>query len=426
MPKNDIPSLSDQAKKTELYHWIGLALTEGVGSIRFFRLIDAFGSATHVFSASYHDLCQIIPAAIAKKIKADLPYAQIEKQLNWAAAAPQRTLLFPPRAAYFTAATYPSLLQELADPPVLLYTVGQLSLLENPCLAVVGSRQCTQEGRQSAYSFAQHLSEQGLSIVSGLALGIDTAAHQGGLCGYGQSIAVLPTSLDKIYPAQNKTLAVTLAKTGLLISEIPIGVNFPIERNFSRRNRLISGLSIGVLVIEAKIKSGSLSTAHHAVDQNRDVFAVPGSIYSDLSTGCHQLIQMGAKLVMHPEDVLNELNLSHSFLTNLSDFSKNDAKLQQQKIQKSKRTIDSQTKIQDINNAISLQLFGSAQENQSSLAESTIVKDPVLHVLKRFKQLDLDRLCEETGLTVSVLSSHLLGLELDGKIQSAAGFYKIL
>lgn len=411
------------SNESELYHWIGLALIEGVGITRFFRLIHAFKTAEQVFRCDYTELCQIVPPRVAAAIKKGPDGLLIEKQLNWANHTPHRFLL---TASPQQTMHYPSLLAEIADPPVLLYAVGQRALLDFPSIGIVGSRQCTAQGRQIAHDFASQLSHQGITIVSGLALGIDTAAHQGGLNGVGKTVAVLPTSLDKIYPAQNKMLAKQIADTGLLVSEIPIGLDFPIERNFSRRNRIISGLSLGVLIVEAKIRSGSLSTAQHALDQNREVFAIPGSIYSELSTGCHALIQSGAKLVTQISDITNELHFAKRIFLNPFSFAENDVTVQQQNIQKNKRTIDSQGKIQDINNAISFPAAMLRQEKRTPIQNETVCTDPVLSLLQRFKQLDLDRLCEETGMSISALSSHLLHLELDGKIISEAGFYKIL
>lgn len=405
--------------ESELYHWIGLALTEGVGVTRFFRLIRAFKTAEQVFRCDYTELCHVVPSRIAAAIKKGVPTSLVDKQLNWVNQAPNRFLCLP-------ISHYPALLTEIADPPVLLYAVGQSKLFNYPSIGIVGSRQCTEQGRQIAHDFAQQLSHQGFTIISGLALGIDTAAHQGALCGSGKTIAVLPTSLDKIYPAQNKILAQQIAAAGLLVSEIPIGVDFPVERNFSRRNRIISGLSLGVLIVEAKIRSGSLSTAQHALDQNREVFAIPSSIYSELSKGCHTLIQTGAKLVTDISDITNELHFTKRNFPDALNFSKNDVTVQQQNIQKNKRTIDSQGKIQDINNAFSFPATTLRQEKRPPIQNEVVDTDPVLILLQRFKQLDLDRLCEETGLSISDLSRHLLHLELDGKIISEAGFYKIL
>ena len=181
-------------------------------------------------------------------------------------------------------------------------------LLNRPSVAVVGSRNATPQGIENAAAFAQALSEAGITVVSGLALGIDAAAHRGGLAGTGSSIAIVGTGLDRVYPAKNRTLARTLAEKGGLLSEFALGTP-PLPGHFPRRNRLISGLSLGVLVVEATLASGSLITARFAVEQGRDVFAIPGSIHSPFSKGSHRLIKDGAKLVETAADVLDELGM---------------------------------------------------------------------------------------------------------------------
>ncbi|MEP7156213.1 MAG: DNA-processing protein DprA [Betaproteobacteria bacterium] len=208
-------------------------------------------------------------------------------------------------------ADYPARLLETADPPVLLYLKGRRALLagaDHAGIAIVGSRNATPGGMQTAQQFARTLSQAGMTIVSGMALGIDTAAHQGGLEGAGSTIAVVGTGLDLVYPARNRQLAHQLATQGLLVSEYALGTP-ALAGNFPRRNRIISGLSRGVLVIEAALASGSLITARQAGEQGREVFAIPGSIHSPFSKGCHALIKQGAKLVDDANDVLVELNL---------------------------------------------------------------------------------------------------------------------
>jgi DNA processing protein len=192
-----------------------------------------------------------------------------------------------------------------------LYARGRIELLRRPALAVVGSRNATAQGAANAESFAKALSDSGLTIVSGLALGVDAAAHRGGLAGAGSTIAVLGTGIDVIYPRTNATLAAQIAERGLLISEFPLATG-ALASNFPRRNRLISGLAQGCLVVEAALASGSLITARSAAEQGREVFAVPGSIHSPVSKGCHALIKSGAKLVESAEDILGELRGFHA------------------------------------------------------------------------------------------------------------------
>ncbi len=201
---------------------------------------------------------------------------------------------------------YPALLREIDDAPVLLYVSGRLDLLDRPALAMVGSRNPSPLGAQTATAFARGFSEAGLTVVSGLALGIDTAAHCGALDGAGSTIAVVGTGLDVVYPAKNRALAARIAQRGTLVSEFPLGVTARPD-HFPRRNRILSGLSLGCLVVEANLRSGSLITARLAADQGRDVFAIPGSIHSPLAKGCHLLIRQGAKLTETVADVVQEL-----------------------------------------------------------------------------------------------------------------------
>ena len=201
---------------------------------------------------------------------------------------------------------YPPLLRQIPYPPPLLFVHGDPDCLRLPQLAIVGTRNPTPLGRETAQRFAAHLAEFGLLITSGLALGIDAAAHQGALAGGGRTIAVMGTSLDRVYPAQHRDLAHAIAERGALVSELSTGTP-PAAENFPRRNRLISGLGLGVLVVEAAAQSGSLITARLANEQGREVFAIPGSIHNPLAKGCHALIRQGAKLVETASDILEEL-----------------------------------------------------------------------------------------------------------------------
>jgi DNA processing protein len=203
---------------------------------------------------------------------------------------------------------YPAQLLTIADPPPLLYAKGRLDLLRQPSVAMVGSRNATPQGKETAKAFARSLSDANVTVVSGLALGIDAAAHEGALCGPGSTIAVVGTGLDRIYPARNREIARTIAEQGLLVSEFSLGTP-PLAGNFPRRNRILSGLARACLVVEATIQSGSLITARFAAEQGRDVFAIPGSIHSPFAKGCHKLIKEGAKLVECAQDVLEELRL---------------------------------------------------------------------------------------------------------------------
>ncbi len=236
--------------------------------------------------------------------KADLlfdgaPAEAIEHSLAWASQPGQSIITLADGG-------YPPALLEIADPPSVLYVRGNPDLLHRRGIAVVGSRNATPQGIQTAESFARHLAAQGLCIVSGLALGIDAAAHRGALAAQGETVAVIGTGADRIYPARNKELAIAIAERGAIVSEFPLGTP-AVAYNFPRRNRIISGLARGVLVVEAAPESGSLITARLAAEQGREVFAIPGSIHSPVARGCHKLIKQGAKLVETAQDILEEL-----------------------------------------------------------------------------------------------------------------------
>ena len=226
----------------------------------------------------------------------------IDAALAWA-AEPGNAILALADAAY------PKRLLDTPDPPTVLYAKGRTELLNAPALAIVGSRNATPQGEANAEAFATTLANAGLTIVSGLALGIDAAAHRGGLRGKSSTIAVIGTGIDRVYPARNQALARDIATQGCIISEFPLGTQ-ALKENFPRRNRVISGLARGCLVVEAAERSGSLITARLSGEQGRDVFAIPGSIHSPLSKGCHKLIKQGAKLVDDASDILDELGLA--------------------------------------------------------------------------------------------------------------------
>lgn len=297
----------DAAGHHGLAAWLRLAQTPGVGPETARRLLAAFGPPENIFSASLSSLQKTVSERVALALHQPPPAATItliEQTLAWAAQAGNHVLTLAD-------ADYPPSLLEIADPPLILYAKGRLELLRRPALAVVGSRNATAQGILNAEKFSQALSQAGYAIISGLALGIDTAAHQGALLaadgdGGGATIAVIGTGADLVYPARNRALAQRIAEAGCILSEYPLGMP-AIAANFPRRNRIISGLARAVLVVEAAAQSGSLITARMAADQGRDVFAIPGSIHAPLSKGCHQLIKQGAKLVESAQDVLEEL-----------------------------------------------------------------------------------------------------------------------
>lgn len=280
--------------------WLRLCLVRGVPARAQRELLRAFGSPAAVISASADALSGIAGREVARALSAGPDENILASTLSWLELEGTRLLALGDR-------DYPPALLQIPDPPTILYSLGRVELLQRPAFAIVGSRNATRQGCADAQAFAHALSNAGYAIASGLALGIDTAAHHGGLAGHSSSIAVVGTGLDRVYPAANRELARRLSREGVLISEFPLG-SPPAAEHFPRRNRLISGLSRGVLVVEAALRSGSLTTARLALEQGREVFALPGSIHSPLSKGCHSLIKQGAKLAESAEDILAELD----------------------------------------------------------------------------------------------------------------------
>jgi DNA processing protein len=344
--------------------WLTLGLIPRLGPVAFRKLLSGFGSPEAALGASTAALANVVGPELAKAIAQGPDADALAASLDWAADEHNRLLTLADQ-------DYPAALLEISDPPPLLYLKGHCALLQRECIAVVGSRNATAQGEADAEAFARDLSDNGFCIVSGLALGIDAAAHRGGLGGKSSSIAVVATGLDSVYPSRNHELAHRLSLEGLLVSEFALGTR-PLPGNFPRRNRLISGLSRGVLVVEAAIKSGSLVTARYALEQGRDVFAIPGSVHSPVSKGCHALIKQGAKLVEASADVLEELG---------------------------------------------------RQPNSNTPAAAPTTKkkySELLHAIG-YDPVDLDTICARSGLTAESASAMLLELELDGMVVRLAG-----
>lgn len=285
--------------------WIRLVEAPGVGCRTAGVLLDAFGSPAAVLRAGHAALAAHVPSTTAAALCAP-PSADtarlIDATLAWLAQPHHHLLtLHDP--------DYPEALRHIPDPPLLLYLKGRRALLQEPMIAIVGSRNASTQGCANAGNFARALSEAGLCVVSGMALGIDTAAHEGALQGAGSTIAVIGTGIDRVYPARNRALAHRIAEDGCIVSEYALGTP-PVANNFPRRNRIISGMAAGVLVVEAAAQSGSLITAQMAAEQGREVFALPGSIHSALAKGCHQLIREGARLVETVDEVLEAMRMS--------------------------------------------------------------------------------------------------------------------
>jgi DNA processing protein len=352
-----------------LASWLQLTLTPGLGAAAIRSLLQQFGLPQNVLSRRPAELAAYAAPAALHALNSDAVAQAVERALGWAAEKNHFIVTLADD-------NYPKALLEIPDPPTLLYAIGRIELLQRTSLAVVGSRNATAQGERNAENFAKALSEAGLTIVSGLAMGIDAAAHRGGLNGPGSTVAVLGTGIDVIYPRSNTQLASQIAEDGLLVSEFPLGTA-PAAYNFPRRNRLISGLGRGCLVIEAAAASGSLITARAAADQGREVFAIPGSIHSPLSKGCHALIKSGAKLVESAEDVLAELSGFRQ-----SGFASTTATSRASR---------------------------GAEAQQGLLAY--IGHDPV----------DVDSLCARAGMSAEQVSSELLRLELDGQVAALPG-----
>lgn len=348
--------------------WLRLTLIPGIGGETQRKLLAAFGLPEAIFSASHSALCAVIGEKALRLLLDTDNAAAVESACEWATREKQHivTLADP---------GYPQALLEIPDPPTLLYVRGRLDLLGRPALAIVGSRNPTPQGIRNAESFSGALAEAGLAIVSGLALGIDAAAHRGALAARGDTIAFIGTGIDRIYPARNIELAHEIGANGAIVSEFPIGT--PVHAaNFPRRNRLISGIARGVLIVEAAIESGSLITARLAGEQGRDVFAIPGSIHSPQSRGCHKLIKQGAKLVETAQDILEELNWTAT------------------------RPRPPETAGEEI--------------NVPPVAQSLLAS-------MGFDPCSLDELVTRSGLTVEALSVMLLHLELEGRVASLPG-----
>ncbi|MES2508873.1 MAG: DNA-processing protein DprA [Pseudomonadota bacterium] len=295
--------------RDELRAWLRLTLSPGVGNEASRKLLATFGSAQAIFEQRAATLKQLLGDKLGQAL-AEEPAtldALLQTTITWLASAPDRQVVTLGDTAY------PASLLNIADPPLMLYMMGSLvkgsaAGDDTNCLAIVGSRNPTPQGEINARQFAKTFGASGMCVVSGLAMGVDGAAHDGALLGGGTTIAVVGTGLDRVYPKKHLELAHRIAASGMIVSEFPLGTP-PISSNFPKRNRIISGLSQGTLVIEAALKSGSLITARMATEQGKEVFAIPGSIHSPQSRGCHWLIKQGAKLVENAEDVLEELQL---------------------------------------------------------------------------------------------------------------------
>lgn len=361
----------------QLKQWLLLSFQPGLGAVRLNALVREFGSASAVLSASYQSLRMGLPEKLAAQLSGNPETPDITERLNhcrlWLESSQAHHIIT------LQSPQYPAALKELSDPPPLLYVMGNLDLLNEPQVAIVGSRRPTPQARRLAQEMAMDLSRKGLVITSGMALGIDAAAHQGALGSYGSTIAVLGTGVDVVYPRSHGDLYQAIAMQGALVSEFPLGTT-PKPGHFPRRNRIISGLSVGVLVVEAALNSGSLISARLAAEQGREVFAVPGSVLNPLSRGCHKLIKEGAVLVESAEDILVELQ---SYL---------------------RAFVVSTSEPEPINSDLS----GVQRVILESMSAEAI---------------SVDLICQISGLSFDEISVILTEMELEGFIESVPGGY---
>lgn len=290
------------AQKTSLESWLTLALTEKVGAITMLKLIRYFGSVDNILSQNIVELEKITNKTIAKLIAEKSSMQLVDKSITWMNSASNRLIIS------IQDDLYPIELKEISDPPLILYLEGNVNLLKNNKFAIVGTRHPTKQGAENAMNFAKDLGHNGLTIVSGMALGIDKYAHYGALQSPSSTIGVLGTGLNLRYPKSNDALYDKMLESGLLISEFALNVS-PLPGNFPRRNRIVAGLSLGCLIIESTIDGGSMISANMAAEMGREVMAIPGSIHNPVARGCHKLIKLGAKLVENSNDVLEELRL---------------------------------------------------------------------------------------------------------------------
>jgi DNA processing protein len=356
----------------DIRYWLAAVRLHDIGPIRINRWLNYFNEIKNLFNAS---AAELQAAGLTEKeihsVK-NPDWKGVEHDLAWQEKENCHILIANDLA-------YPLLLKEIPDPPIVLFLKGTPATLSHLQLAIVGTRNPTITGKETAYHFAHCLAASGLTITSGLALGIDAASHQGALAANAQTIAVTGAGLNYIYPASHKKLADKITGHGVLVSEFPPDFK-PVAKNFPRRNRIISGLSLGVLVVEAAVRSGSLITARFAAEQGREVFAIPGSIHNPLAHGCHKIIQQGAKLIEKAEDILEELG--------------------------------------------ALRLAAIPPAEPSKLPP---LDQKLRHLLAQIgdETTSLDRLIIRSGLTVAEVSSMLLALELRGSVQAVSGGYAL-
>jgi len=367
-----VAASAEQDTGESLADWLTVHHAPGIGAASFHRLLETFVTPAQAIHASADQLRGLGLGAAAIDALRQPDQQALDRDLAWLEAPGHH--LITCRSIH-----YPPLLRQLPDPPPLLYAQGRLDMLSEPQLAMVGSRNPSASGQQTATDFARHFGAAGLVITSGLALGIDAASHRGALDAGTGTVAVTGTGLDRVYPASHRDLAHAIAENGVLVSEFAIGTP-PLAGNFPRRNRIISGLSLGTLIVEAAVRSGSLITARLALEQGREVFAVPGSIHNPLARGCHRLIREGAKLVETAADVIDEL-------------------------------------------APLAAVCATATQTTSSADDAPGFGNDYTQLLEimGFDEISIDRLVVNSGLTPAEVSSMLLQLEMGGHVAANHG-----
>ncbi|MFC1984018.1 DNA-processing protein DprA [Chloroflexota bacterium] len=358
--------------KEDIKYWVGFSLISGIGRVRFSQLENHFTSLENAWQAGPAELKQAgLDSGSIRAITSRRPEISLEAEM-------EKLDRYGVKVFTYHDENYPSRLKEIYDYPPLIYIRGSLLPEDEWCLAVVGTRRATVYGRQVTEEIVTDLAQSKITIVSGLAKGIDTVAHHSALEAGGRSIAIFACGLDTVYPSENANLARRIMQQGALISEYPLGTK-PRADNFPRRNRIMSGLSLGVLVVEAGQTSGALITAHMALEQNREVFAIPGSILSPASSGTNRLIQEGAKLVHNYSDILEELNLT-------------------------------------------------AVAHQMELKEVVPASDTESLLLKQLRSepTHIDEVCRSSGLPMSAVSSTLAMMELKGLVKQVGAMNYVL
>lgn len=381
----------------------------GVGATRYHKLVEWFGSAEATITGDRKlimaagvkpESVRLLDEYMRKAFDSEVGRL-IKRDLDWAEKPGNDLLLIDDH-------DYPPLLKHIDSPPPVLYIKGDKALLSEPQLAIVGSRSPSIDGKENAYRFAKSIVNVGLAVTSGMALGVDGAAHKGAIDGHGHTVAVVGTGADVIYPARHRALSAEILERGVIVSELPLGTQ-PHPSNFPRRNRIISALSLGVLVVEASPKSGSLITAHCALDQGREVYAIPGSIHNPMARGCHQLLRQGAKLVESAEDIFEEL----SSLLAFHQLIRNES---------AKEPISDGQLAPVTADLFELEQDDVADDSQMDLTEP----EKLLLSFMGFDVVSVDLAVERSELSVEDVSILLMSLELKGLLRSVpGGFQKV-